>query len=102
MIGWNETYIRHFGGVLGVSMVRTRPFGMRAIMSRAVMVTALTAVSSTGAWAQWESLGPFGGSAAVVQTDAKHPGTVLVATTNAHLLRSRDSGSSWQPVPFPA
>jgi photosystem II stability/assembly factor-like uncharacterized protein len=68
-------------------------------MGRAALLVAFL---STGAWAQWESLGPFGGSAAVVQTDAMHPGTVLIATTNAHLFRSRDAGSSWQPIPFPA
>ncbi len=72
------------------------------ITGRAAVITALTVFLSTGASAQWEPLGPFGGSAAVVQTDAKHPGTVLVATTNAHLHRSRDAGASWQPVPFPA
>jgi photosystem II stability/assembly factor-like uncharacterized protein len=50
----------------------------------------------------WESLGPFGGSAATVQVDPHHAGTLLAATSNAQLFRSEDSGDSWKALPFPA
>ncbi len=50
--------------------------------------------------AQWRAIGPFGGAVAVVQVDAEHPGTVMAATRNALLFRSRDNGDSWQPLPF--
>ncbi len=50
----------------------------------------------------WEPLGPFGGSATIVQTDARHPGALLAATSNAQVFRSEDSGDSWKPLPFPA
>jgi photosystem II stability/assembly factor-like uncharacterized protein len=47
-------------------------------------------------------MGPFGGSAAVIQVDASHPGTVIAATNNGLLFRSKDHGDSWQPIAFPA
>ena len=47
-------------------------------------------------------LGPFGGSAAIVQIDPHHPGALLAATSNAQLFRSEDSGDSWKALPFPA
>jgi len=49
----------------------------------------------------WEPLGPFGGSAAIVQVDGQHPGTLLAATGNAQIFRSEDSGESWKALPFP-
>jgi photosystem II stability/assembly factor-like uncharacterized protein len=52
--------------------------------------------------AGWEAIGPFGGSAAVVQVDGHHRGTVLAATSNAQLFRSDDDGDSWRAIPFPA
>ena len=51
--------------------------------------------------ANWEAMGPFGGSAAIVQVDGRHPGTVLAATANALLFRSQDNGESWNPLAFP-
>src|SRR5678815_4969500 len=50
----------------------------------------------------WVALGPFGGSAAVVQTDRFHVGTVLAATRDARIFRSRNAGQSWTVVSFPA
>ena len=52
--------------------------------------------------AAWQALGPFGGSALVVDVDRHHPGTVLAATSNAQVFRSLDGGDSWTPLPFPA
>lgn len=52
--------------------------------------------------AAWEAIGPFGGSAAVVQVDHHHRGTILVATSNAQVFRSEDDGDSWRALPFPA
>jgi photosystem II stability/assembly factor-like uncharacterized protein len=49
----------------------------------------------------WEFLGPFGGSAAIVQVDGHHSGTLLAATSNAQIFRSEDSGESWKALPFP-
>lgn len=46
-------------------------------------------------------LGPFGGSAAIVQVD-RRPGVVVAATSNAQIYRSEDSGDSWKALPFPA
>ena len=48
----------------------------------------------------WEPMGPFGGSAAVIQVDPKHAGTVIAATNNSLLFRSKNSGESWDPLPF--
>jgi len=53
-------------------------------------------------WAGWDAIGPFGGSAAVVQVDSHHRGTVLAATSNAQLFQSDDDGDSWRALPFPA
>jgi photosystem II stability/assembly factor-like uncharacterized protein len=50
----------------------------------------------------WQSVGPFGGAAAVVQVDPHHPDTVLAATNNGLLFRSSDAGASWNSVRFPA
>jgi photosystem II stability/assembly factor-like uncharacterized protein len=62
----------------------------------------LAAYGQTQATPQWVPMGPFGGSAAVIQVDAAHPGTVLAATNNGLIFRSRDHGDSWQPLAFPA
>src|ERR1035438_8765081 len=51
--------------------------------------------------ADWEAIGPFGGSATVVQVDGHHRGTVLAATSNAQLFRSDDDGDSWHAISFP-
>jgi len=51
--------------------------------------------------AQWKALGPFGGSAAAVQTDPHASRTVIAGTSNALLFRSTDNGESWTPLRFP-
>src|SRR5262249_46519135 len=51
--------------------------------------------------ADWEPLGPFGGSAAIVQVD-RQARTILAATSNAQIFRSNDDGNSWSLLPFPA
>jgi photosystem II stability/assembly factor-like uncharacterized protein len=51
---------------------------------------------------QWIPMGPFGGSAVVVQVDVSRPGTVVAASNNGLLFRSRNHGDSWQPLAFPA
>jgi photosystem II stability/assembly factor-like uncharacterized protein len=48
------------------------------------------------------SLGPFGGSAAVIVADPHSPNTLVAGTRNALLFRSIDLGESWTPLPFPA
>lgn len=50
---------------------------------------------------RWEPMGPFGGSAAVVAVDFNHAGTVLAASSNGLLFRTKNSGELWKPVPFP-
>src|SRR5215472_9405927 len=49
-----------------------------------------------------ELIGPFGGSAAVIQVDPLDYGAVMVATSNGLLFRSRNGGDSWVRIPFPA
>src|SRR5581483_275581 len=61
---------------------------------------ALMAAGSLPAAAQWKALGPFGGPAAIVQTDPNSK-TMLAGTSSALLFRSRDGGESWDPLPFP-
>ena len=68
---------------------------------RANFAVCLATLSSP-LWAGWDALGPFGGSAAVVQVDSHHPGTVFAATSNAQIFRSDDDGDSWRAIPFPA
>jgi photosystem II stability/assembly factor-like uncharacterized protein len=60
------------------------------------------ALISSPAWAAWEALGPFGGSAAIIEVDSQNRGTLLAATSNAQLFGSQDDGDSWNPLPFPA
>jgi photosystem II stability/assembly factor-like uncharacterized protein len=58
--------------------------------------------AASAAEAEWQPLGPFGGSATIVLVDRYHPDTVLAATSNAQIFRSEDAGDSWRPLPFPA
>ena len=51
--------------------------------------------------AQWKALGPFGGSAALVQSDPNASRTLIAGTANALLFRSRDNGATWVPLLFP-
>jgi photosystem II stability/assembly factor-like uncharacterized protein len=60
------------------------------------------AAFSLPVWAGWDAIGPFGGSAAVIQVDPHYRGTVFAATSNAQIFRSDDDGDSWRVVPFPA
>ena len=53
-------------------------------------------------WANWKTLGPFGGSAWIVATDPNLPKTLIAGTDTGLLFRSQDSGESWSPLPFPA
>jgi len=53
-------------------------------------------------FAAWVSLGPFGGSAAIVVADPHTSGTFLAGSRSALLFRSRDGGESWTPLAFPA
>jgi photosystem II stability/assembly factor-like uncharacterized protein len=64
-----------------------------------LLVFLIATVSATAA--DWEPLGPFGGSAAIVQMDYQQ-GVVLAATSNAQLFKSSDDGDSWVSLPFPA
>ena len=49
----------------------------------------------------WEPLGPFGGSAAIIQVE-QPSGALLAATSNAQIYRSENDGELWKPLPFPA
>jgi len=66
---------------------------------RTLILAWLTATYAIGG--AWDPLGPFGGSAAIVQVDTQHPGALLAATSNAQIFRSEDSGESWKALPFP-
>jgi photosystem II stability/assembly factor-like uncharacterized protein len=67
-----------------------------------VHLAVLVATLAFPLWAGWDAIGPFGGSAAVIQVDGHHRGTVLAATSNAQIFRSEDDGDSWRALPFPA
>src|SRR3984957_17547893 len=67
-----------------------------------VNIAVCLATLSSPLWAGWDAIGPFGGSAAVVQVDSRHRGTVFAATSNAQIFRSDNGGDSWRPIPFPA
>lgn len=58
--------------------------------------------AAVAAGGEWQTLGPFGGSAAIVRVDRHHSHTLLAATSNARIFRSEDDGGSWSPLPFPA
>ena len=66
------------------------------------LLICAAAVACSPIWAGWESIGPFGGSAAIIQVDRHHRGTVFATTSNAQVFRSDDDGDSWRAVPFPA
>ena len=68
---------------------------------RNLLLVCLTLSSPVWA-AGWDAIGPFGGSAAVIQVDPHHRGTVLAGTSNAQVFRSDDDGDSWHPIRFPA
>ncbi len=56
---------------------------------------------SSPLWGGWDAIGPFGGSAAVVQVDGLHRGAVVAATSNGQIYRSENDGDSWRAIPFP-
>ncbi len=67
---------------------------------RSILLWCLVAAPFATA-GEWASLGPFGGSAAIVVVDRHEPGGLLAATSNAQIFRSEDGGDSWSPLPFP-
>jgi photosystem II stability/assembly factor-like uncharacterized protein len=60
----------------------------------------MAAAAASAIAGEWEPLGPFGGSAAIVQVD-RRPGIVVAATSNAQIYQSEDNGDSWKALPFP-
>jgi photosystem II stability/assembly factor-like uncharacterized protein len=52
-------------------------------------------------YGQWVPLGPSGGGIQVLTSVPSEPGTLIAATRNAFLYRSRDMARTWQPIPFP-
>ncbi len=71
-------------------------------MQMTVNLLVCVAMCSAPLLAGWDAIGPFGGSAAVIQVDRQHGSTVLAATSNALVFRSDDGGNSWRVLPFPA
>jgi photosystem II stability/assembly factor-like uncharacterized protein len=68
--------------------------------AKAVLCVALAAPFCGMLRAQWRALGPFGGSAAVVQVDPLDSNNVIAGARNAQLYRSRDGGATWEPLQF--
>jgi len=66
-----------------------------------LFLVAAASVPRTLPGANWKTLGPFGGSASVVQTDPHASKTVVAGTSNALLFRSVDNGETWSPLRFP-
>ena len=70
-------------------------------MSTGRLWLALMVAPCLPAAAQWKALGPYGGPAAIVQTDPNSARTIVAGTNNALLFRSNDGGDSWEALPFP-
>lgn len=51
--------------------------------------------------ADWEPLGPDGGSVHLLTIDRANPATLLAGTRSGLLFRSIDSATTWQQLPFP-
>lgn len=71
-------------------------------MHMKILLTAMSLASLAplcGATPQM--IGPFGGSAAIIQVDPRRPGGVVAATSNAMLFQSADSGETWTRLLFP-
>ncbi len=68
---------------------------------KAIALSLITVASAQSqSVARWVPIGPFGGSAAVIQPDPKHSGTVLAATNNSLLFRSKNDGETWESLAF--
>jgi photosystem II stability/assembly factor-like uncharacterized protein len=52
--------------------------------------------------AEWQMLGPFGGAAEAVVVSPEDSNTLVAATRNALLYRSKDAGEHWASIAFPA
>jgi photosystem II stability/assembly factor-like uncharacterized protein len=50
--------------------------------------------------ADWQPLGPFGGSVQSIAADPRHAGTLLAGGRNGLLFRSDDDAKTWRRVPF--
>ncbi len=68
---------------------------------RHVVVLAMSLSVIARAADSWKALGPFGGSAALVQSDPNSGRVLLAGTSNALLFRSLDGGDSWTALRFP-
>ena len=68
---------------------------------RPQILACMAAAAASAMAGEWHPLGPFGGSAAIVQVD-RRPGVVVAATSDAQIYRSEDNGDSWKALPFPA
>lgn len=58
------------------------------------------ALAATFLWGQPDA--GLHGPISLIQADPHHTNTLLAGTATAHLFRSRDGGTTWSPLPFPA
>ena len=65
------------------------------------MAFALLLLAASLQAADWEPLGPDGGSVHLLTIDRANPATLLVGTRSGLLFRSTTGASSWQQLPFP-
>ena len=75
-----------------------------AMRSRVLLVCrtfGLLVAFSCLSYGQWIPLGPSGGGIQVLTSVASEPRTLIAATRNAFIYRSRDKAGSWQPILFP-
>lgn len=64
-----------------------------------LFVSLLFAVSFQAA--DWEPLGPDGGSVHILAIDRAHPATLLAGTRSGLLFRTTNSAANWTPLPLP-
>lgn len=64
-----------------------------------VLLGVLLAVSLTAA--DWEPLGPDGGSVHLLTVDRAHPATLLAGTRSGLLFRTTNAAATWTQLPFP-
>jgi photosystem II stability/assembly factor-like uncharacterized protein len=59
-------------------------------------------IFSSAAFAEWQFIGPFGGSADIIRVARSNPRVLVAAARNALIYRSADAGATWNRIAFAA
>jgi photosystem II stability/assembly factor-like uncharacterized protein len=65
------------------------------------MVLALVLLAVSLHAADWEPLGPEGGSVHILAIDRAHPATLLAGTRSGLLFRTNNAAAAWSQLPLP-